>query len=137
MNEATVGRNRIRDLNADTKSATKTPKRGLEFRPLDKETTHLCVYADASFASYLDMSSQLGYITFPCDASDQCHIIEYASKHSCRVVRSIISGDMYAFTDAFDAAFRIAKDMSEMLNTSVKVKMFTDSKQVLDVITRG
>lgn len=44
---------------------------------------------------------------------------------------------LYAFTDAFDASVTLATDLSVASAQRVPIQMFTGSKQVFDLITRG
>eukprot|EP00171_Calliarthron_tuberculosum_P004827 IDg4827t1 len=60
-----------------------------------------------------------------------------ASRKSRRVVRSIMAAETYAFTNAFDQTFVLKHDMEKMLHKTIPLKMFTDSKQLFDVITKA
>jgi hypothetical protein len=44
----------------------------LRYPKLDKESLRLRVYADASFASNRDETSQLGFVIFLADKHEQC-----------------------------------------------------------------
>lgn len=137
VTEKTMTPKHIRELNHAIRDAHNHPDRGLVYDKLDKDSLHLRVYVDASFASNDDMSSQLGFIILLCDDHNRFHVIELSSRKSKRVVRSIMGGELYAFTDAFDAVATIAIDLSHAFRRKIPVRMFTDSKQVFDVITRG
>jgi len=50
----------IQEFNKAVKYAKATKELGLSYSHLDKDSLHLRVYADASFASNDDLSSQLG-----------------------------------------------------------------------------
>ncbi len=54
-----------------------------------------------------------------------------------RVVRSIMAGEIYAFSSAFDHAYIIKHDLERILGCQIPLSMFTDSKQIFDVITRA
>ncbi len=82
---------RSKKLNNAIQYAKKTPDLKLKYKPLDRYSPHLRVYSDASFASNDDSSSQLGYIILLCDESNHCQILNYSSKKSKRVVRSIMA----------------------------------------------
>lgn len=49
-------------LNKFIDIAKSTPEQGLSFVPLDADSVRLVVFADASFASNVDMTSQLGFV---------------------------------------------------------------------------
>ena len=44
---------------------------------------------------------------------------------------------MYAFSDGFDAAYMIRHDLQVLFHRNIPLKMFTDSKQLFDVITKS
>lgn len=69
------------------------------YRPLRRGSLRLKVYADASFASSDDGSSQLGYLILLCDDHEACHVLAFSSKKSRRVVRPILAGEVYALLE--------------------------------------
>lgn len=83
------------------------------------------------------MTFQIGYLSLLCDKNDNCNVIDCAGRKSKRVVRSIMGGELHAFTDAFNADIVLAVDLSRAVERKLPIQMFTDSKQVFDVITRG
>ena len=98
---------------------------------------HLKCYADASFASNDDLSSQLGYVILLCDAEDRCHILDYASRKCKRVVRSIMSRRVYTFAKGFDRAYAIKRTLEKVYPQNLRVTMLKDSKRMFDVITKA
>lgn len=127
----------VKALNAGIRSALSHPNRGLRYSPLDVDSVHMPVYADASFATNDYLTSQLGYLVLLCDASNRYHVLDYSSRKSRRVVRSIMGGELYAFTDAFDISRTLLIDVRNAIRKPILLHMFTDSKQVFDVVTRG
>lgn len=89
------------------------------------------------FATNDDLSSQLGFVVLLCDASDRCHILDFSSRKSKRVVRSILGGEVYAFSDGFDGAFMLRHDLQVIYKKAIPLQMFTDSLQMFDVITKA
>lgn len=71
---------------------------------LDQNTLQLIAYADSSFANNSDLTSQLRYIVFLCDAKNKCNVLHYSSYKSLQVTRSALGGEIYAFADAFNYA---------------------------------
>lgn len=133
----TFGRDKLNDLNGALLKAKRTKDTCLSYGELDKESLHLRVYTDASFAGNDDLSSQLGFITLLCDKDDNTHILEYSSRKSKRVVRSILGGEVYAFADGFDRAFMIRHDLQMIYNMEIPLHILTDSLQMVDVITKA
>lgn len=85
----------------------------------------------------MDLTSQPGYVILLCDSSNACHFLDYASKKCKRVVRSILGGELYAFTEGFDSAFMLKHDLERIYGKHIPLQMRTDSKQMFDVITKA
>ncbi len=105
-------------------------------RKLDLDTLHIRDYSNASFATNLRHTLQLGYIIIPCDKDDNASILHYASYKSRRVARSVLGAKTYAFAGAYDFAYGAEKDLEAILERKVHLTMFTDSKILFDVITK-
>jgi hypothetical protein len=60
-----------------------------------------------------------------------------AVKNVRRVARSVLSAEHIAFADAYYRGYSMAFDLSDMLGRNVPLKLYTDSKGLFDVITRG
>ena len=114
----------------------KNPERGLKMKQLDAESLHLRVYSDSSFANNDDLTSQLGYVVLLCDKNDNGNVVSFSSHKSRRIVRSVLGGEVYAFADAFDVGYIIKRDLEIMLDRSIRLQMFTDSKSLFDIITK-
>lgn len=137
VTEKTYGPDKIRELNTGIRKVKETPMKGLSYGPMKNDELHLRVYADASFSTNDDLSSQLGFITLLSDNEGQCHILDYSSKKSKRVVRSIMGGEVCAFMDAFDSVFTLAADLELIYARKLHIYMFTDSKQLFDAMIKG
>ena len=48
-----------------------------------------------------------------------------------------MAAEISAFADAFDAAYAIKFDLEKVLNKTIPLLMFIDSKALFDVITRS
>ncbi|CDF33317.1 unnamed protein product [Chondrus crispus] len=124
-------------LNSAIKRMKSSPELSLRFDHLDESTLQLRAYTDASFGANEDFSSQLGYIVLLCDSSNRCHILDFASKKSKRIVRCILGGEVYAFTEGFDCAFVLRHDLQKLYGRTIPLQMRTDSKQMFDVIMKA
>lgn len=71
------------------------------------------------------------------NASVNCHVLDYASRKSRRVVQSIMGGDMCAFIDAFDVAFAVAADLRSITSHLLDSAFSTDSRQLFDALVKG
>ena len=127
----------IKLLNSAIKRMKATPELGLKYNGLDDDTLSLRVYTDASFGTNEDFSSQLGFVVLICDASNRCHVLEFSSKKSKRIVRSILGGKVYAFTEGFDCAYMLKDDLEGLYRKKIPIQMRTDSKQIFDMITKA
>lgn len=94
-------------------------------------------YADASFATNADESSQIGFIILLCDGTGHSHVLSFSSRKSRRVVRSAMAGDAFALTAALDEAFTLRYDLDILYGQHIPLSIFTDSKQLFDVVTRA
>lgn len=114
-----------------------TPDLTLQFHKLDQESLSMVVYADASFNNCVNNRSQLGFIICLVDATQRCSILHYSSFKSTRVTRSSMAGETLAFAAGFDNAFLLLHDLQRMLGRKIPLLMFTDSRQLFDVLTRS
>ena len=137
VTEKTFGTEKLKAYNCVIKRLKETDSRCLTFYPLKKDSFHLRVYTDASFAGNDDLSSQLGFIILLCDSLNLAHILGYSNRKSKRVVRSILGGEVYAFASGFDRAFMLKHDLETIYRTKIPLHMLTDSLQMFDVITKG
>jgi hypothetical protein len=106
----------------------------LKYPQMQRDSLSLAVFCDAAFAEPL---AQLRYIMFLRDATGRCCVLDYRSYKCRRVARSVLSAELIAFAGAYDRGYAMAFDLSDMLGHNVPLKLYTDSKGLFDVITRG
>lgn len=126
----------INQLNKSTRYAKKHVIY-ITFPELDISTIRIIAYSDASFGNNLDLSSQLGYIIFLTDASSNVIPIHFKSYKSKRLCRSVLAAEVIAFADVFDCAFTLSNEISSLLNRNINLDIFTDSKSLFDIISKG
>lgn len=61
VSEQTFGKKKIKELNDSIKLINESPLLRLSFSPLERCTAHIRIYADASYPTNDDLSSQLNY----------------------------------------------------------------------------
>jgi len=127
----------VRNLNALIGRAQKGRDVALRYPALDLTSVRIRAYADASYATNKDGSSQVGYVVLLCDASGRAHILSFSSRKCRRVVHSIMAGEVYALSAALDEALIICFDLEQLYGVQIPVNALTDSKQLFDVLTRG
>lgn len=137
MTEKTFGPDKISKINKAILYTKSTPEICLLYNDLDKSSLHLRVCTDASFAGNEDLSSQLGFIILLCDNKNRTHVLDYSSRKFKRVVRSILGGEVYAFSAGFDRGFILQYDLQTIYKRAIPLHMMTDSLQLFDVITKG
>jgi hypothetical protein len=94
----------------------------------------IVAYADASYASNVDRSSQLGYVLSLFDKHEVSHLLAYCSKKSPRVVTSIFSGEAIALALAFSHLYTLQNDIGRMTGAKLAIHLRTDSLAVFDAI---
>jgi hypothetical protein len=78
----------------------------------------------------------LGYLILLMDKSPNANILAWKSAKSTRVIHSTMAAETLAVSAAFDLAFGLKKQISEILGVSVELVLFTDNKGVFDTITK-
>ncbi|KAA8498413.1 Transposon Ty1-OR Gag-Pol polyprotein [Porphyridium purpureum] len=96
----------------------------------------LRVYADASYASNPDHTSQIGFAIFLGDDSENAHLIHAQSNKSRQVAHSVLSAELLALCIAFDFAEAVQLELLAH-GLSVPIVLATDSKQIFDSITKS
>lgn len=109
----------------------------LKVSKLDAGTLKIVGFSDASFANNYDLSSQLGYIIFLGNRSDTVVPLVFRSYKARRISHSAMSGEVIAFSDMFDYAIAISKDIAKLLGRTIPIQLLTDSKSLFDVISKG
>ncbi|OSX76619.1 hypothetical protein BU14_0183s0011 [Porphyra umbilicalis] len=99
---------------------------------------------DASFTMFLSARARVAWLTHTrpdlcCGINLAAQVTEatYSVTACRRVVHSIMAGEVYAFSAAFDEAFVIRYDLERLYRRRIPLNMFTDSKQLFDVVTKA
>lgn len=108
----------------------KTRKMGLKFIPLDVDSLRMMAFANASFATNSDMSSQLGFVICIANKFNRANIIQYASLKSKQVTRSVLAAELFAAVLAFDHSSIICLALNEMFGRTIPLKIKIVSKSL-------
>lgn len=136
VTEKTLTPSKINMVNEAISLLKKTSDNALTYTQLALDSIHLRVYTDASYATNNDRTLQLGYLVLLCDDQNFCHILDYRSRKSRRVVTSIMAGELLAFVDGVYAGFAIQQDLRNIYGRDIRIRMHTYSKRIYDAITK-
>lgn len=95
------------------------PKKRFSNSYIDLVSNHLRVFADVSFATDHDLTSHVCFLVVLVDKLNNEHVLELCSKKAKIVVPSIAGVEIYAFVEAFDAAFSIAKNIEVIQKNTI------------------
>lgn len=112
---------------------------GLKFVPLDEERLEVVVVTDASFAREPDLKSRLGYVIALTDGSGRANIVDWGSKRSPRVCRSVMASELLGLVAGFDCAYTVREMVAEIRGVKpqdIPLRAGVDSKTVFDAVTR-
>lgn len=109
----------------------------LHFVRLNPTSLKLIVFPDAWFAGNRNSTSQLGYITFVSDKSGAVIPMLYKSYRARHVTRFVMSAELIAFKDMFDADFTLREEPKHVHpRLQVPMQLLIDSKTLFKVISK-
>lgn len=92
------------------------------------------VFADASFESNIDCTSQVGWLIATTVKHGKTDVIKFSSTTSRRVTRSVLAAEIFAMTIAFDATSTFKITVEELYMRKVEMVLCTDSKCLFDLL---
>lgn len=108
------------------------------FPKLDKDSLRVVGFLGASFAGNIDFASQFGCICFLARDRDFSlpKIFKYCKAR--RVTRSVMAVELIRFSGMSNVSVTLGHDLKPMLrNREVHIRLYTDSKSLFDVISKG
>lgn len=91
-------------MNTNIQRAKDNQDLRIRFMPIDSTNIRLAVSCNASFASNVDLTSQLGYAIVIADDSVNVNILNYSRVKSKRVTKIVLAAKRFAAIPAFDLA---------------------------------
>ena len=76
----------------------------------------------------------MGVMILLSESTRKTNIMHYNRNNFKRIVRTVLGGETYAFTDALDVVINIRYDLSRILQKDVKLTLLTDFKSLGKVI---
>jgi hypothetical protein len=114
----------------------KTVKRNIIFCKLDVRSLHVVFYSDESFASNLDMSSQIDGIILLKDKHVNAHVLHWLSKKCPRVTGYVLAAEIIGYVTAFDMASALRDVLEEIYQQSIPLYRLTDSHSFFSTVTQ-
>ncbi|KAA8493483.1 Transposon Ty1-BL Gag-Pol polyprotein [Porphyridium purpureum] len=105
----------------------------IHYAPLDPDTPRIRVFADASYGSNEDFTSQLGFVVFLGDSSETIHYLHSTSHKAKQVAHSVMSAKLLALVLAYDFAEGIQNELRRC-GLHAPLVLATDSKQIYDAV---
>lgn len=102
---------------------------------LDRNSIQFAVFCGASFASSLDLASQLGYIITLTNSSRNAIIIHLTSVKSKRVTLNVFAAEFFAAVTASDCTSRLHVTLNDMFGIVVPLVIYSDSTYLFDSVT--
>lgn len=95
-------------------------------------------YSGASFANNFELYSQLGFISLLSHNNKNIISLIFRSYKSKRLCSSAISAEVVSFSDLLYSAFKLLCEFKLLLNnTSIPLELFTVSKSLFYIISKG
>lgn len=101
---------------------------------LEKETTKIVVFSDASFAVNKGFTSQLGYINTLSDEHGNRNVIQYSFRQAKRITRSVPVSELYAVSAAFNSSCSIKQFVDGLYKKRIPIVLATDSRSLFELI---
>lgn len=96
-------------------------------------SSEILVFSDGSYSIKNGESPQLEYIIITADNNYDGHIIDFSSKKSRKVVRSVLGSETFVMTDSCVAEIVIQHDLIKILKKKLKIKLLTDSENLFNI----
>ncbi len=105
------------------------------FSNVDIDTLEIHVFADASFATDKDLSSQIGYVIVLVDDKGNCSFLSCSNSKGSRATRYILAAELDALAHGFDAVFARSHIVGKLPVWKMKAQVLTDSRTLFESVT--
>lgn len=97
----------------------------------------MVAFSDSDFANFDDIETQFGLIIFLSDDTGNANWLIYLSYKCLCVVLSVLAGEIYAFSDLFDAVYVIKHDQQVIFNHHISLAILKDLESLFKVIVKS
>lgn len=111
-------------------TAKLSPSKCLSFVSLESSYLRAAVFAVASFACNVDLSSQLGFIVTRTDARNSAKSFQCSRFKSKRITSSLFAAELFAVIHAFDYASIVFFPFNEIMARNIPLLIFMDSRRL-------
>ena len=133
---AVDGKKSIRRLTRVVHFAVENPIH-VRIAKLDKNSLSVVGSSDSSFGNSYDLTTQLGHIVLVSDRSKSRELVLFTLAKSLRVTRTATAGEVIAFSGQFDTGASTAQELQYVFKCAVPLQLFTESRSILAVISKG
>jgi hypothetical protein len=109
--------------------------RELNFVSLNINSLKLMIFIDASFAN-VNRHSQIDYVICLIDDLNKANIIHWFSTKCKRIIRSVLTTELYAMTHEFDSDSMIKSIIERNLNIFLSMILLIDSRSLYDCLIK-
>jgi hypothetical protein len=110
--------------------------RNLRYVKLNQSFLQLVVFIDFSFANNRDFSSQIDYVICLFDSINKTNIVHWFSVKCKRVIRSVLTVELFAMIHDFDVDSVLKTIFTKMLNAVISLILAANSKSLYDCLVR-
>ena len=107
-------------------NAKKKEHAKLKYIPLNNESIHIRLYADAAFQNLRTKHSQIGFIIYLADGNNNVNLIHWHSSRAPRRPHSTEQAELMALDHAFRTVENISSTVNRIIGRSVPVVSYID-----------
>ena len=103
---------------------------------LHQDFFRIIVFCDVFFVNNRDFSSQIDYVICLTDKTDTANLIHWTSIKCKRIIKSVLTSELYAMDHVFDIEAVIKTTIEKILGIHILLILYIDSKSLYDCLIR-
>lgn len=96
----------------------------------------LSLFTDASFANAENGKSQLYLVLILKDRNNRANVIHFGGTRCHRIARSVLTARIFGRVCGFDNAFSVQTALKEILNKTLPINVFIDSRTLFNFVAK-